>query len=173
MAEPHSFREEMAFNNGGPRGDFAQSSAPTLKNAFNSPLCLLLSLSFSFYFFSSFHKKKKIKNTFREYICVPSSAGVWRGNRSFFLGGKNHDLSLQEHQKQEQQTSLNLLFFPPPLPSFFPSTEANVPGSMFTVPYAFQTDAILRVHRPKNTSKRRRTNSQTTVRLVLEVMNIV
>lgn len=40
MVEPHSFWEEMAFNNGGPRGDFAQSSAPLWKIHSVHLLCL-------------------------------------------------------------------------------------------------------------------------------------
>lgn len=63
MVEPHSFWEEMAFNNGGPRGDFAQSSAPLWKiHSIHCCACTLL-LSCSL-----FHQKKgereRSQNTF-------------------------------------------------------------------------------------------------------------
>lgn len=52
MVEPHSFWEEMAFNNGGPRGDFAKSSAPLWKtHLIHCCACvLLLSCSLSSFF---------------------------------------------------------------------------------------------------------------------------
>lgn len=52
MVEPQSFWEEMAFNNGGPRGDFAKSSAPLWKtHLIHCCACaLLLSCSLSSFF---------------------------------------------------------------------------------------------------------------------------
>lgn len=49
MVEPHSFWEEMAFNNGGPRGDFAQSSAPLWKTHLIHCCACALLLSCSFF----------------------------------------------------------------------------------------------------------------------------
>ena len=59
MVEPHSFWEEMAFNNGGPRGDFAQSSAPLWK--MHSIHCCVCSLFLSYFFFPLNEKKEKRK----------------------------------------------------------------------------------------------------------------
>lgn len=49
MVEPHSFWEEMAFNNGGPQGDFAQSSAPLWKTHLIHCCACALLLSCSFF----------------------------------------------------------------------------------------------------------------------------
>lgn len=81
MVEPHSFWEEMAFNNGGPRGDFAQSSAPLWKmHSIHCCVCSLFLL-----FFPLDEKKKK---TFPEYICVPSSSClcIYAGGRRMSFG---------------------------------------------------------------------------------------
>lgn len=79
MVEPHSFWEEMAFNNGGPRGDFAQSSAPLLKNTFNSLLCLYTpSLLFSLP-----SKKKERENGLRIHLW-PSRPCIYAGGRRSF-----------------------------------------------------------------------------------------
>lgn len=68
MVEPHSFWEEMAFNNGSPRGDFAQSSAPLWK--MHSIHCCVCSLLFSC--FSPLMKKKKITGIYlRPFLLSP------------------------------------------------------------------------------------------------------
>lgn len=81
MLEPHSFWEEMAFNNGGPRGDFAQSSAPLWKiHSIHRCACALL-LSCSL-----FHQKKKIKrreNGLRIHLW-PSRPCIYAGGRRTF-----------------------------------------------------------------------------------------
>lgn len=79
MVEPHSFWEEMAFNNGGPRGDFAQSSAPLWK--MHSIHCCICSLFFSCFFPLRWEEKKK-KNSRNIFVSpLPPLASV------FMLGG--------------------------------------------------------------------------------------
>lgn len=109
MVEPHSFWEEMAFNNGGPRGDFAQSSAPLWK--MHSIHCCICSLFFSCFFPLRWEEKKK-KNSRNIFVSpLPPLASVFmlgEGGGGGFGVLRSRDLSLQKHQKQEhQQVSLN------------------------------------------------------------------
>lgn len=62
MVEPHSFWEEMTFNNGGPRGDFAQSSAPLWK--IHSVHCCACTLLLSCSLFNQKKEREQPQNTF-------------------------------------------------------------------------------------------------------------
>lgn len=109
-------------------------------------------------------QKKKKENSQKRFASPPLASVFMRGGvgGGSFGGLRSRDLSLQKHQKQEHKhTTLNSVetlsgTFPLPL-LCSRSAEANVPRSMLTVALCISNECYPVGPRPKNTSKRRRT----------------